>query len=166
MYAAAALVHSRAGRPDARDLAKHGAWLATMLRGPVRFIAIEACVLLARTLIQLGDLALARELALEAAELVEGYPDAGRLPELVAQVNARLDTVELPLGVAASPLTPAELRVLRYLPTHLSFAEIADEVYVSRNTVKTQAIAVYRKLGVGSRAAAVDATREAGLLEV
>ncbi len=54
-------------------------------------------------------------------------------------------------AVAASPLTPAELRVLRYLPTHLSFAEIADEVYVSRNTVKTQAIAVYRKLGVGSR---------------
>jgi len=166
VYAAAALVHARVGRPEARDVAKHGAWLVTMLRGAVPFIVIEACVLLARTLIQLGDLPLARELAHEAAELVERYPDAGWLPELVAQVNARLDSIELPLGVAASPLTPAELRVLRYLPTHLSFAEIADEVYVSRNTVKTQAIAVYRKLGVGSRAAAVDAAREAGLLEV
>ena len=55
--------------------------------------------------------------------------------------------------------------MLRYLPTHLSFAEIADEVFVSRNTVKTQAIAVYRKLGVTSRAAAVERARAAGLLD-
>ena len=79
---------------------------------------------------------------------------------MLADARARIDAAELPLGVSAAPLTPAELRVLRYLPTHLSFAEIADEVFVSRNTVKTQAIAVYRKLGVTSRAAAVDrATR-------
>ncbi len=48
-------------------------------------------------------------------------------------------------------MTPAEMRVLRYLPTHLTFAAIADELFVSRNTVKTQAISIYRKLGVSSR---------------
>jgi LuxR family maltose regulon positive regulatory protein len=55
--------------------------------------------------------------------------------------------------------------VLRYLPTHLSFAQIADELFVSRNTVKTQAIAVYRKLDVSSRAEAVERARGLGLVE-
>jgi LuxR family maltose regulon positive regulatory protein len=71
----------------------------------------------------------------------------------------------VPVGLEATPLTPAEMRVLRYLPTHLSFEGIADELFVSRNTVKTQAIAVYRKLGVSSRALAVEEARELGLIE-
>jgi LuxR family maltose regulon positive regulatory protein len=57
------------------------------------------------------------------------------------------------------------MRVLRYLPTHLSFEAIAEELIVSRNTVKTQAIAAYRKLGVSSRAEAVAQARHLGLLE-
>jgi LuxR family maltose regulon positive regulatory protein len=65
----------------------------------------------------------------------------------------------------ASPLTPAEMRVLRYLPTHLTFAAIANELFVSRNTVKTQAISIYRKLGVSSRTPAVDTARDLGLLD-
>ena len=96
---------------------------------------------------------------------MQGFPDAGNLPLELAEVKARLETAELPLGVIATPLTPAELRILRYLPTHLSIAEIADEVFVSRNTVKTHAIALYRKLGVGTRSAAVERARSAGLLE-
>ena len=62
-------------------------------------------------------------------------------------------------------MTPAEMRVLRYLPTHLTFAAIADELFVSRNTVKTQAISIYRKLGVSSRGPAVETARGLGLLD-
>jgi LuxR family maltose regulon positive regulatory protein len=62
------------------------------------------------------------------------------------------------------PLTTAELRVLRYLPTQLSFPEIAGGLFVSRHTIKTQALAVYHKLGVSSRTAAVDRARDLGLL--
>jgi LuxR family transcriptional regulator, maltose regulon positive regulatory protein len=51
------------------------------------------------------------------------------------------------------------------LPTHLSFREIADRLFVSRNTVKTQAISVYRKLAVASRSAAVARGRQLGLLD-
>jgi LuxR family maltose regulon positive regulatory protein len=51
------------------------------------------------------------------------------------------------------------------LTTHLSFREIADVLSVSRNTVKTQAICVYRKLGVSSRSAAVERAAELGLVE-
>lgn len=67
-------------------------------------------------------------------------------------------------GFGAAALTAAELRVLRLLPTHLSFAEIGAELFLSRNTVKTQAISVYRKLDVDSRSRAVAAARACGLL--
>jgi DNA-binding CsgD family transcriptional regulator len=62
-------------------------------------------------------------------------------------------------------LTPAELRLLRYLPTHLSLREIAEEFYVSTNTVQSQAQAIYRKIEVSSRAEAVNTARAAGLLD-
>ena len=64
-----------------------------------------------------------------------------------------------------SSLTTAELRILRFLPTHLSFREIAERVHVSANTVKSQANAVYRKLGVSGRSEAVSRARQLGLLD-
>jgi LuxR family maltose regulon positive regulatory protein len=67
-------------------------------------------------------------------------------------------------GQGHDELTPAELRTLHFLPSHLSFREIADRSFVSPNTVKTQAQAIYRKLDVSSRAEAVDEARNAGLL--
>jgi LuxR family maltose regulon positive regulatory protein len=62
-------------------------------------------------------------------------------------------------------LTPAERRVLDYLPTHLSLQEIGDELHVSRNTAKTHTVAIYRKLGVSSRREAVEVARHQGLLD-
>ncbi len=49
-----------------------------------------------------------------------------------------------------TPLTPAEQRVLAYLPTNLTFSAIAEDCYLSRNTVKAHAITIYRKLGTNS----------------
>ena len=63
-------------------------------------------------------------------------------------------------------MTAAELRILRFLPTHLSFREIAGDLFVSANTVKTQAHAVYRKLDASSRSQAVARASELGLLDV
>src|SRR5262249_32792276 len=62
------------------------------------------------------------------------------------------------------PLSGSEMRVLRYLPTHLSVSEIATELSVSRNTVKTHTRHLYRKLGVNGRAEAVSRARASGLL--
>ena len=64
-----------------------------------------------------------------------------------------------------SGLTAAELRLLPLLTTHLSFREIAEQLYVSRNTVKTQAISVYRKLNVSSRSEAIACARGLGLVD-
>jgi len=61
-------------------------------------------------------------------------------------------------------LTERELAVLRYLPSQMSLREIAGELFVSLNTVKTHSAAVYRKLGVSDRKSAVQAARELRLL--
>jgi LuxR family maltose regulon positive regulatory protein len=62
-------------------------------------------------------------------------------------------------------LTPAELRLVPLLATHMSFREIGEHLHVSRNTVKTQAIAVYRKLGVSSRSDAIERAATLGLVQ-
>jgi LuxR family maltose regulon positive regulatory protein len=61
-------------------------------------------------------------------------------------------------------LSGSEIRVLRYLPTHLSAPEIASELSVSTSTVKTHLRNLYAKLGVHSRAEAVESARTVGLL--
>jgi LuxR family maltose regulon positive regulatory protein len=110
-----------------------------------------------------------RDLRDEAAAIVGRWPRAPRLDRQVAQVDERLDA----LGPSAAPLrrgaptellTTAELRVLRYLPSHLTLGRIAAELYVSHSTVKSQCQAIYRKLGVSTRADAVASAAAHGLL--
>jgi len=61
-------------------------------------------------------------------------------------------------------LTDSEIRVLRYLPTHLTAHEIANELFLSVNTVGTHMRHMYAKFGVHSRHEAVDRARALGLL--
>ena len=61
-------------------------------------------------------------------------------------------------------LSTAEMRVLQLLPTHLSRAEIGDELHISQNTVKAHVAAIYRKLQCSTRTEAVTRARDLGLL--
>jgi LuxR family transcriptional regulator, maltose regulon positive regulatory protein len=69
-----------------------------------------------------------------------------------------------PRGNRSLVLTHGEIRVLHYLPTNLSAREIAGELYVSVNTVKTHQRHLYQKLGARSRSQAVERARAFGLL--
>jgi LuxR family transcriptional regulator, maltose regulon positive regulatory protein len=81
----------------------------------------------------------------------------------VEELRSRLDmTRETSTG--ASPLTTAELRLLPLLATHLTFREVGQRLYISQHTVKTQAISVYRKVGVSSRSQAVQQLQDLGLI--
>ena len=91
-------------------------------------------------------------------------PALGNLPDVADELRARVDTIRAG-AMGASSLTTAELRLLPLLPTHLSFREIGERLYVSRHTVKTQAISIYRKLGASSRSDAIACMHELGLLE-
>ena len=85
--------------------------------------------------------------------------------DAVARPGARLAAERAPSTGGASSLTAAELRVLPMLATHLSFPEIAAQMFVSPHTVKSQAMSLYRKLGASSRSQAVARSRELGLLD-
>jgi LuxR family maltose regulon positive regulatory protein len=86
---------------------------------------------------------------------------------LRGHVAALREQVAAALGISAArtwSLTAAELRVLQYLPTNLSLADIAIRLFISRNTVKSHTASIYRKLGTTSRNSAVELARDAGLL--
>lgn len=159
--AMAALLHAHGGQTDeaAAEVAR-GLLLLDRTRDWIPWIEIETRIVLARALIRLGEVSKARRLLSEASHRLEGFPGAALLASWLEEGRAALERASTESG-----LTPAELRVLQFMPTHLSFREIAQHLYVSPNTVKTQAQAIYRKLGVSARAEAVDLAREAGLLE-
>jgi LuxR family transcriptional regulator, maltose regulon positive regulatory protein len=91
-------------------------------------------------------------------------------PALVSELAGLFGEVEEAAPASAGPpwpgepLTKSETRVLRYLPTHMGAPEIAAELYLSANTVKTHLRHLYRKLGVHSRREAVQRARAIGLL--
>ena len=92
-------------------------------------------------------------------------PGLGSLEDQAAELRETLAAFKgLPNG-GFQTLTTAELRLLPLLSTHLSFREIAEELFLSVNTVKSQAISTYRKLGVSSRSEAISTARDIGLLE-
>lgn len=107
------------------------------------------------------------EVLAEAHLLVDRCPDPGITAVLLDRVAARhrvtRSRTEPTVGLVEQ-LSERERAVLRYLPSALSLPEIARELYVSPNTVKTQCSAIYRKLGVTNRHAAVQAAREHHLL--
>jgi LuxR family maltose regulon positive regulatory protein len=108
-----------------------------------------------------------RELLDEARKMIEKCPDPGITLALLERVAARHRIARprpSPTAGLVEQLSERELAVLRYLPSTLSLPGIARELYVSPNTVKTQCNAIYRKLAVTSRKAAVQAAREHRLL--
>jgi LuxR family maltose regulon positive regulatory protein len=111
----------------------------------------------------LGDAAGARAVLRQVRDIFQQRPGLGVLPEEADDLRRRLDTVrsEAP---GASSLTTAELRLLPLLATHLTFREIGERLHVSRFTIKTQAISIYRKVGVRSRSAAIERLYDLGLL--
>ena len=111
----------------------------------------------------LGDTRRCRALLMDA----ESYAPIADAPGAALLITALRNEIEG--RDAASPhleqLTGAEVRVLGFLPTNLSLAEIARRLFVSRNTVKTHAAAIYRKFGASTRGEAVELARAAGLLD-
>ena len=132
--------------------------LTPMLPG----ISAMTLVEMAAVAIELADFAGARQV-LQAADRIMAGKSLGRIEVRRRSLGDLVDAT--PGGVAGvSTLTPAELRLLPHLATHLSFPEIGDRLFISRHTVKTQAMAIYRKLGASNRSEAVSTAREVGLL--
>jgi DNA-binding NarL/FixJ family response regulator len=114
--------------------------------------AVEA-VNAAGLVVAVADQAAAEALAEDAVEVAAAE---GAAAEAVAQAAA---------VVRAASISVAEAQVLRYLPTPLSFAVIADKLGISRSAAKDRAERIYHKLGVHSRAEAVSEARAVGIID-
>lgn len=123
-------------------------WMGLLTHVVLGEVAIERC-----------DMPSAETHASAAAAMLGRYPDAGILRRRADRLRGTVEQVRI-----AEPLTPAERRVLDLLPTYLTEPQMAQQLFVSRNTVKSHLRGAYRKLEVSSRAEAVQRARETGLL--
>jgi LuxR family maltose regulon positive regulatory protein len=139
--------------------------LRPLLTYALPYLAVQARIELICIHLALADRAGARTLMREVDELLRRRPGLGTLTGEAASLRIRLANERESGAPGASALTAAELRLLPMLATHLSFPEIGAELFLSRNTVKSQATSLYRKLGAASRSQAVTRSRELGLLE-
>jgi LuxR family transcriptional regulator, maltose regulon positive regulatory protein len=155
----------RGDAPAARRELVSAQRLRHLLTYALPYFAVQARLELIRVHLALADPAGAKTLMREVDELLRRRPDLGNLVGEADALRARLAKERPSSTPGASALTSAELRLLPMLSTHLSFPEIGKELFLSTNTVKSQAISIYRKLGASSRSQAVAQSRELGLLE-
>jgi LuxR family maltose regulon positive regulatory protein len=118
----------------------------------------------ARAAVLLEDGAQARTLYDEARAHMRRDLAETLLSDLLTDTDQRRRTLRID-GVSAGALTAAELRVLQFLPSRLTFRQIGEHLFVSEHTVKSHAMAIYHKLGVSSRDQAILRARTLGLVE-
>ena len=128
-------------------------------------LAVQARIEMIRSHLALSDLAGARTLMQEVDELLKRRPSLGTLVGEAEALRARLAKERGASVPGASALTAAELRLLPLLSTHLSYREIAAELFLSPHTVRSEMKSIYRKLDASTRNQAVMRARELGLLE-
>ena len=151
--------------PAARRELASAQRLRSLLTYAQPHLAVQIRIELIRAHIALADTSGARTLMREVDEVLQLRPGLGILVGEAEALRARLAQVRGSAVLGASALTAAELRLLPLLSTHLSLPEIGEELFLSRHTVKSEAISIYRKLGTSSRNQAVARSRELGLLE-
>ena len=163
----ASWVQARAGHVDqAHGYAAEAATELAALTSATGFanrlrILVPTC--LAQSHLCLGELDVARVLYRTAMDARVLEPYAALALRLVDRLGAELEDASQSRLVGEAP-TVAERRVLELLPTHAPPQEIAETLFVSRNTVKSHTLSIYRKLDVSSRSDAVTKARALGLL--
>ena len=164
-YAVAARVALHRGETQrAQELLSRAQELRPRLTYALPYLAVHTRLELARAYLAQAD-ALGAEAMLREIDAVLRRRPA--LEELRAPAKELRTSVATMRGEApgALALSEAELRVLPYLATHLSFREIGERVYLSRHTIKSHSTAIYRKLNASSRNEAVERASELGLLQ-
>ena len=166
MHVAAARVALHEGlHADARAALASVHRLRPQLDHSFPWLTVQVGLELTRAHLRLGEIAAARTVFSETEAVLERRPDLGSLVEEARELRERLAATTGSAGTWAMSLTGAELRLLPYLATHLTFPEIGARLYISQNTVKSEALAIYRKLGASSRGEAIQRAVEVGLLE-
>jgi len=126
--------------------------------------AVRLRLQLAKVCLAIADLGTVHQLLREIDDIMAHRPALGTLIDEVKHFRGVLASGEVSKPAGTLPLTPAELRLLPYLQTHLTVDRIAERLFLSGHTIKTEIKAIYRKLGVSSRNDAVQRATAIGLL--
>jgi LuxR family transcriptional regulator, maltose regulon positive regulatory protein len=172
-YATSAIAHVATARvalhearhDDARAALTRAHRLRPLLDHGLPWLTIAVGLELTRAHLALAEAAAARTILAETERVLERRPDLGALVEEARELHSQVAATSESAGAWAMSLTGAELRLLPYLATHLTFPEIGTRLFLSRNTVKTEAVSIYRKLGASSRSEAIERAIEVGFLE-
>jgi len=165
-HVATARVALHDARPDdARAALTRAHRLRPLLDHGLPWLTVQVGLELTRAHLALAEVSAARTILTETERVLEVRPQMGSLIEDARELHDRVAAISGSEGAWAMSLTGAELRLLPYLATHLTFLEIASRLFISRNTLKTEAVSIYRKFGVSSRSQAVERAVEVGLLE-
>lgn len=162
--ALALLQAARGSKDQARVTLGTARRLTSQVSQIAPWFAVAGPLVQARAAILLGDGALARTLYSEAKDHMSPDLADTLLSDFLADTEAMLRTLQAD-GVSAAALTAAELRVLQFLPSRMTFQQIGEHLFLSQTTIKTHAQAIYRKLGVSSRDEAVARAQSLGLVE-
>jgi LuxR family maltose regulon positive regulatory protein len=161
--AARVAIHGGARARGAEELV-HAQLVRPLASYAMPWTAVGGLSELARAYLAAADTAGARTAVSEAEAVVRRRPDLGLLTDRLIELRRQVDAATSSLA-GPSTLTPAELRVLPLLSTHLTLQEIADRLANSRSTIHSHAVSIYAKLEVSGRSEAVERAIEVGLLE-
>jgi LuxR family maltose regulon positive regulatory protein len=172
-YVASAIVHVAVARvalhegrqSDARAALTRAHRLRPLLDQGIPWVTIQVSLELTRAHLALGEAAAARAVFNDSERILELRPDLGSLVEEARELREHVAATSGPAGFSAMSLTGAELRLLPYLATHLTYHEIGERLFISRHTVKAEATSMFRKLNASSRSEAITRAVEVGLLE-
>ena len=165
MAAAARVAVHHGDLPQAREYVAKVHRIRPLLNHGLPWLSVQTGLELARVHLALGEASVAGAVLSEAEAILRVRPRLGTLVEQARELRQRVAATSTPSGEWALSLTAAELRLLPLLTTHLAFPQIGERLFLSRTTIKTQAISIYRKFGVTSRAEAIERAVELGLLE-
>ena len=172
-YASSAIVHAATARVAVHE-ARNGAARAALARAHslrplldhgVPWLTIQVGLELTRAHLALGEAGAAARSSPRPSACSSSARTWARWSRMRASCTSAWRRSSGPAGAWAMSLTGAELRLLPYLATHLTFPEIASRLFISRNTVKTEAVSIYRKLSASSRGEAIERAFEVGLVE-
>ena len=150
--------------PTAREHLARAERLRPQLSHVLPHYAVQAQLELARGHRALADAVTARAVLWDAEDVLQRRPDLGVLGRQADELRAQLGTLRGD-AIGTLSLTAAEIRLFRLLGSHYSFREIGGRLDLSQHTVKSQAMSIYRKLGVSSRSQAMQRGLDLGLLE-
>ncbi|MGB0099609.1 MAG: LuxR C-terminal-related transcriptional regulator [Nocardioides sp.] len=161
---AARLALHRGDRPETERELTRAMRARPVCTAVMPYYAVRTRLELAKVYWARGEQTAARHLVREIDEVLRLRPALGVLTGEVTQFRTIVAAGARDGVHGESPLTPAELRLLPYLQTHLTLSEIGERNFITQNTVRTHVASIYRKFGVSSRKDAVEQATAIGLL--